>query len=438
MPQQRDHAAGAGAGQGQDIPALVQEGRVHSSIYTDPAIFELEMQRIFYRTWVYIGHTSEVPVEGDFRVRRIGRQPVILARGGDGTVRVLMNRCRHRGSVVCEKESGRTKYFRCWFHGWVYDTTGKLVEVTGREAYGPDFRQDRMGLTPAPRMDEYRGFVFASLTPEGESLRDHLAHAAEMLDFMIDASPTGEIAVDAGVHKTIYKGNWKLVGMDGYHPNFVHASVISVWQRDADSGMGATHREDPFDDKALSRTRDLGNGHCMLDMRQQRMKNYPEYEAFMRKVPGGEEYMRTMIARHGEQRGRLLVALAGDPHVGIFPNMQLINNQIRIINPVSPGESEVQMYAVRLGGVSDAMNETRLRQHESFYGPAGFGSPDDAEIFERVQRGMQCSVDPWIELSRGMGRETVDADGTIVGLITDEVTQRGQARRWRELMTQPA
>jgi hypothetical protein len=114
--------------------------------------------------------------------------------------------------------------------------------------------------------------------------------------------------------------------------------------------------------------------------------------------------------------------------------MQIINNQIRIINPVSPEESEVLMYAVRLKGVSEAFNEVRLRQHESFYGPAGFGSPDDAEIFERAQRGLLAQISPWIDLSRGMSREQVDADGTIVGLITDEVTQRGQARRWRQLM----
>lgn len=423
---------------GDEIAALVQEGRVHSRIYTDPAIFELELRRIFYRAWVYIGHTSEVPGTGDFRVRRIGRQPVIMVRGGDGAVRVLMNRCRHRGAVVCEKDAGQTKYFRCWYHGWVYDTTGKLIEVTGREAYGPDFKLEERGLAPAPRCDDYRGFVFASLVSQGESLRESLAHAAEMIDLMVDASPESEIMVDAGVHKTVYRGNWKLVGMDGYHPNYVHASVISAWQRKADSGMGATHREDPFDDRAASRTRDLGKGHCMLDIRPQRLKHYGEYEAFLRKIPGGNEYIATMLAKHGAERGRLLVAVAGDPHVGVFPNMQIINNQIRIMNPIAPAETEVMMFAVRLKGVSDAINEARLRQHESFYGPAGAGSPDDAEIFERTQRGMMAEVEPWIDLSRGMNREMVDEDGTIVGLITDEVPQRGQARRWRELMAQPA
>lgn len=417
-----------------DIGALVQEGRVHSAIYTDPAIFELELRRIFYRTWVYVGHESEVRDRGDYRVRLIGRQQVIMVRGGDERVRVLMNRCRHRGAIVCEREAGNVKAFHCMYHGWTYDTTGKLVAVTGREAYGPEFKAEDMGLTPAPRMESYRGFVFASLSPTGESLSASLGPAAKVLDYLVDASPVGEIAVDGGVSKTLYAGNWKLVGMDGYHPNYVHASVIAAWKRDADGGMGATHREDPFQDKAESRTRDLGNGHCMLDMRRQRMKHYGAYEAFVKGIPGGEAYVRTMLAKHGEERGRLLVALAGDPHLGIFPNMQVINNQIRIMNPLAPDRTEVNMFVVRLVGVSDELNAARLRQHESFYGPAGAGSPDDAEVFERAQMGMLADVNPWIEISRGMNREVTDEDGTIVGLITDEVTQRGQARRWRELM----
>lgn len=93
------------------------------------------------------------------------------------------------------------------------------------------------------------------------------------------------------------------------------------------------------------------------------------------------------------------------------------------------------MTAVRLAGVTDEINAERFRQQESFYGPAGAGSPDDSEIFERVQRGMIAEVNPWIEISRGMGRQKVDTDGSIVGLITDEVTQRGIMRYWKQLMT---
>src|SRR5690242_13310104 len=90
---------------------LVQPGRVHSAVYTSPDIFEAEIERIFHGSWLYVGHASEVPQKGDYRVRRLGRQPVIMVRGHDDVVRVLMNRCRHRGAAVCEQEAGREKVF---------------------------------------------------------------------------------------------------------------------------------------------------------------------------------------------------------------------------------------------------------------------------------------------------------------------------------------
>lgn len=416
------------------IDDLVQRGRVHSAIYTDPAIFALELRRIFGRSWLFIGHASEVPSQGDYRVRKMGRASVIMVRGEDGKVRVLMNRCRHRGSLVCETEAGNSKVFRCWYHGWTYDNTGKLMVVSGPGGYGADFHREEMELTPAPRAGEYRGFVFASLAAEGPSLDEHLGRAKPILDLLVDASPTGEIFVDGGTHKSVYRGNWKLVGMDGYHPNYVHASVVAAWRRNAESGVGSTHREDPFVDEARTLTRDLGNGHVMLDFRQHRLPHYDAHCAFLRKIPGGDAYIKDMHRAYGDERARLLIAVSGDPHVGVFPNLQLINNQVRIVNPIVVDETEVIMIAVRLGGISDEINASRLRQHESFYGPAGSGSPDDAEIFERVQRGMMAEVDPWVEISRGLERETVDSDGSIVGRITDEVTQRGQLKRWRELM----
>ena len=420
----------------RELHALVLPGKVHSCTYTDVSIFELELERIFHRTWVYVGHASEIPEPGDFRTRRIGRQPVIMIRGVDGEVRVLMNRCRHRGAVVCEGEAGNARQLRCWFHGWTYDTGGKLLRAsTGPEGYGPDFDQEALDLSPAARVDAYRGFVFASLSPAGQSLQDHLGMAAAKIDILVDASPVSEIMVDAGVHKTAYRGNWKLVGMDGYHPNSTHASVVDAWRRKEGSAMAATHPEDPFQDGAASRACDLGNGHTMLDFAEQRLRHFGAYLTFLERIPGGKDYVASIHARHPEARAKLLVALAGDPHVGIYPNLQLIGNQIRIVNPIATDETEVRMFGVRLKGVSDAINSGRLRQHEYFYGAAGSGSPDDAEMFERVQRGMMAQVDPWIDISRGLNREVRQADGSIVGLITDEVTQRGQMRRWLELMT---
>ena len=86
-------------------------------------------------------------------------------------------------------------------------------------------------------------------------------------------------------------------------------------------------------------------------------------------------------------------------------------------------------------GVSDEINQARLRHHEMFYGPAGAGSPDDIEIFERVQQGLQGTLDPWVNVERGMNREKVQPDGSVTARIGDELPQRSQFAEWKRLMS---
>jgi phenylpropionate dioxygenase-like ring-hydroxylating dioxygenase large terminal subunit len=405
--------------------SLVREGMVHSAVYTSPEIFELEMERIFHRTWVFVGHESEIAEKGDFRARQVGRLPVIFVRGKDGIVRVLVNRCRHRGAMVCEKEAGKASQFRCWYHGWLYSNTGQLIGVPGDDAYGPEFRKDELGLSALPRVDSYRGFVFASASPDGIPLLEFLGGAAEAIDIVTDVSPIGQIAVDSGAHKTRFRGNWKHVGMDGYHPNVLHASVLT---RFVSEGEG--HFDNPWDDKAGSVTRHFGRGHTALDLKPHRMSHVDERMAHLQKLPGGADYVRDMLENHGQERGRFMIAMNGDPHVGFFPNLQLIGTQIRIVTPISVNETEITMMPMRILGVPNEINEARLRHHEMFYGPAGAGSPDDIEIFERVQRGMEGTLDPWINLQRGMNREQIDTDGTTIANISDELPQRAQFAAW--------
>ncbi|MBI3304139.1 MAG: Rieske 2Fe-2S domain-containing protein [Deltaproteobacteria bacterium] len=84
--------------------ASIEDDRIHTSLYTDPHIFAEELEKIFYRGWVFVGRESEVPQPGDFVTRPIGRQPVIMVRGKDQKVAVLLNRCAHRGTTVCPAE----------------------------------------------------------------------------------------------------------------------------------------------------------------------------------------------------------------------------------------------------------------------------------------------------------------------------------------------
>ncbi len=99
----------------QDAP---RDFRVHTSLYTDPAIFAAEMERIFERGWVYVGHTSEVAAPGTYKTTHMGRQPVIVTRDDVGTIHVLLNVCRHRGAAVCRDAAGQATTFQCPYHGW--------------------------------------------------------------------------------------------------------------------------------------------------------------------------------------------------------------------------------------------------------------------------------------------------------------------------------
>ena len=417
-----------------DLRSLVHRDRVHGSVYTSNTVFTAELARIFEHSWVYIGHGAEVPAAGDYRVRLMGRQQVIMLRGDDGQVRVFMNRCTHRGSQLCEQRAGNARYLTCWYHGWVFDDRGALRDLVNPAGYGDDFDRTEFALACPPRVDEYRGFVFAALSEQVPPLQEHLGLARAYIDLFLDASPSGEITLDAGVQRTAYNGNWKFVGMDGYHPYFTHKSVLDMWQKRAGENLSATHRGDPFADDSGNVTRDLGNGHVLLDMYPGRARYFDEYLAGLRQRPGGEAYIASMEAAYGPERARELLIWAGDPHLGVYPNLQLIGSQIRIVNPLAADRTEVFMFPTRLVGVPESINTLRLRTHESFYGPASQGSPDDAEIFERNQIGLLCEVNPWVYLGRGLQREYLDSDGSIVGLVTDETTQRGQLRQWARLM----
>ena len=414
-----------------DYGHLFQSDRVHGDVYTDPAIFEEEMARIFGQTWIFVGHESEIPQPGDFRTRRIGRQPVIFVRGRDGTVRVLMNRCTHRGSLICVEERGNAARFTCPYHAWTFLNTGDLIGVPYAERYDEGMDKQAFGLRPAPRVADYRGFAFASLAADGPSLDEFLGPLVKAeIDIALDLSPTGRISVNAGTHKFGYNGNWKLQAensVDAYHLNFLHQGFLQVvLDRAGVDGRGMGTGTSP----AL--IRDLGNGHVSWDTSPIGMELQ-----FIGSDSGAgdwrEAYKNALVARHGIDHARYLWA-RGAPHVLIYPNLVLISSQIRMIQPVAVDRTDVHLMPVLLDGVPDELNQQRLRGHEAFYGPAGGGAADDMEIFERQMAGFRATVDPWLYLGRGLGRERTGPDGSLEGQITDETGSRAFLRQWRKSM----
>jgi phenylpropionate dioxygenase-like ring-hydroxylating dioxygenase large terminal subunit len=155
---------------------LVQSDRVDVSLYHDPALFEAELEKIFYRTWVWVAHDSEVRNPGDFKTTMIGRRPVIVVRDKKGQVNVLENRCRHRGATVCEKHKGNATGFTCPYHSWSYGLDGKLRALPYPDGYEDILDKAELPLTSL-RVESYAGMIFASYDADIEPLEDFLGGA---------------------------------------------------------------------------------------------------------------------------------------------------------------------------------------------------------------------------------------------------------------------
>ena len=214
----------------EELREMVQPDRVHRAIYTDPSIFEIEMEKIFRRVWLYVGHESLVPNPGDYYCTHLARQPVVLSRHKNDGICVLFNRCGHRGAKVLNSERGNAKVFTCMYHGWSFRPNGALAGVPMRGDFPEEPLADpQFGMAQLPRVESYRGFVFASFNPDVEPLLDYLAEARRGIDELVDRSPEGEVALNAGCHRYHYRGNWKLQLenlADMYHPAACHASTV--------------------------------------------------------------------------------------------------------------------------------------------------------------------------------------------------------------------
>jgi fatty-acyl-CoA synthase len=408
-----------------DFSALIQEPRVHSRVYCDPAVFEAELEAIWHKVWVYVGHESEVPKPGDFVRRPIGAQPTIMIRGADGQIRVLFNRCRHRGNLVCNKERGNAQTITCPYHGWSYTNAGALIGPSFKDAYA-DFPKDTLSLTPLPRQGAYRGLVFASVAADGITLDEHLGPAKHFIDLFMDQSPTGEIDINTGVQKLRYQGNWKMLpenSMEGdYHGPFIHRIAFELHGRRTGLDMASLMTKS-VPDVIIS----LPGGHMVEDYSGATMgapKTVP---------PWRTKYLAQMEARYGPDRARQLTSTM-PPLMYVFPNLLHVMTHIRRVQPVSVDETFVYYQPMLLKGAPDEINEARLREHEFGYGPAGFISPDDIEIMERNQIGLKAQGNGWIFIGRGAHRTKTRADGGTAGYTMDENQLRGMWRHYARLM----
>jgi benzoate/toluate 1,2-dioxygenase alpha subunit len=425
------------------IDALIddrpEEGvfRVHADIFRRQDIFELEMKHIFEAGWVFVGLECQAPNPHDFFTARIGRQPVIVMRDGMGQLAGFINSCRHKGSLVCHVGSGNKKHHVCPYHGWAYDSGGHNVGVTteAQGGYTEAFDRDDHGLRRVARFGSYRGFLFASLSPDVPPLEQHLGDARVFIDLVVDQSAEG-LELVPGTVTYLYHGNWKMQienSADSYHFVPTHISYLQVLERRRPVD-GKASISQKFQQRDLSGAFTFAHGNnvfwSMNPMREARPL-YLDLEAVEKRV--GEVRTKWMFYT----RNALF-----------FPNMQLLENQslqIRVNRPLSADETEITTYCIAPKGESAKARTLRIRQYEEFYNPSGLATSDDTTIFEDIQAGAKTASVDWHQgYMRGLALVQHGTDkqaqelgitpiATLVSNFTlgDETVFHGPLREWR-------
>jgi benzoate/toluate 1,2-dioxygenase subunit alpha len=435
-------------GNSDTIAKLVEPGRIHRRVYADPDVFELEMERIFGRAWLFVGHTSQVPNPGDYFTTELGRQPVVMTRHRDGTVHVLFNRCTHRGAVVVNERCGHAARLTCLYHGWSFDTDGALVGVPIPEGCAADFRREEFGLARVPRIGEYRGFVFASLAATGASFEDHIGPIKSNIDDLVDRAPDGALAFDLGMHRYAFNGNWKLQVenvLDSYHVPFGHASTVNkegvqFARREGDkagakvveSDQSRTDQNKTSQSWKGRRSYIVGNGHGWT--------SNTTLDDSKRSSAAFDEYKRALAAKVGADRAAEILKPRLHNSL-IYPNMSImgLNIHVRVIKPLAVDRTEVTIYPIRLLGAPESMNSGNIRLLNVTHSAASFVQTDDLESFVRTQKGLHSQQTDWVDISRGLGAEEPDRElNATRGLATHEMVVRAQYRAWVGYMREAA
>ena len=410
-----------------------QRFRVHIDTYTDPALFRAEMKRIFERTWVFVGHESEIARPDDFKTAYIGLQPVIVTRTADGAINVLVNRCVHRGAIVTRELRGSAASFTCPYHAWTFANDGSLAAVAMRRDAGgyPDDWTPPAGLYRLPKVATYRGLIFASFDASAPPLETHLGRAKIAIDRKFGRSPERRIELVSAPFVGRYKGNWKFQSeniVDGYHFLFVHEPFVRLQSQYGETtGDFGVHKGGSVEE--MRKTRAAGEAIGTAQGHGLSMTPNRNYDALL--DGPHRDYYAKLRAIHGADEAGWVV---GSAAASIFPNFGIIHHQLRTWRPISVDETEVTVYPFRLAGAPDAINEGWLRSQERFYGPAGYGQSDDVEIFAVNHAGLAGDADPWLIYDRGRHAEVPLDGGDRRGNQYGETSQRAFWRRWKSMM----
>ncbi|HEX6415589.1 MAG TPA: aromatic ring-hydroxylating dioxygenase subunit alpha [Burkholderiales bacterium] len=412
---------------------LVEEDRVHRDLYIDPEVFQLEMERLWSRTWIYVGHTSQVPQAGDFITVDIAAKPLILLRQADGSVRVLMNRCAHKGTKLVYDFAGNTgKTLRCPYHAWTYRLDGTLLNIPLKQGYdGTGLRES--GLA-AVTHEVYRGFVFARLA-DGPGLREYFGDSLSSIDNLADRSPEGELEITGGCLRYLHNCNWKMFVEnlnDTMHPMIAHASSAGtakkLWEgKPAEMPKPmAIEQYAPFandykffDDMGV---RVYPHGHGFSGV------NFSIHSAYS-SIP---EYEQAMQRAYGPERAKQILGTVRHNTV-YYPSLTIKGaiQSIRVARPLAADKTVIESWTFRLKGAPAKLLERTVMYNRLINSPMSVVGHDDLHCYRSAQEGLAAEGNEWVSLHRNF---RPGERGEMTGNGTSEISMRNQFRAWREFM----
>jgi phenylpropionate dioxygenase-like ring-hydroxylating dioxygenase large terminal subunit len=429
----------------EQIASLVRPDSVNKRVYTDPEIFDLEMKRIYGAAWIYVGHESQVKTTGDYHTTRIGDQDVIMVRASDGKVHVLYNRCPHKGAKVVPDGDGSTgKFFRCPYHAWTFRHDGTHLAAPLKNAFEgtcfdpkhPDFSMRRL-----PRVESYRGFVFASQSAQGPDLGTFLSGVITSIDNLCDRSPVGEVEVAGGVFRVLQRSNWKVFYEnlhDTMHAPVTHESSV-VSARSQAERLGSL----PFELLIME-----GNGEPYAFWERLELRAYENGHGYMEGIfdpaaaerdPVSSAHFAALSQAYGAGRAREILGMnrhntviygSGSPHT--------VFQQFRVIRPVSVDRTLVEIQLFKLKGAPDGVFERAMTYANVINSPSSNVMPDDVEVYARCQEGNLNDGGDWVSMHRYAGTDRVLEDGMVSTNGTSELPMRNQFAAWKRFMLNEA
>ena len=396
--------------------------RVPMHVFADPEIYAWEQDRIFRGpTWNFLCLEVEIPEAGDYITTRVGDSPIIVVRRKDGGINALVNRCVHKGSIICYQAKGkrtRAHNFVCPYHNWIYDFDGNLTSIAfekGIQQKGgmtADFDKTQHSLTRL-NVETINGLVFGTFSDETPPLRDYLGPV--MVEH-IERTLHGKLKI-LGRYSHFMHNNWKLYvenSRDNYHPSLLHA-FFSTFKLNRLSAEGGTRQDDR-------------SWHHITFTQRYTDKGDEAYDSGMIRAQKVDYGLKdpSLIDQWMEFPDQITNSIES-----IFPGfvMQQVMNSIGTRQVITHGVNECELVSTLIGLEGDSEEQTYLRIKQSnLTGPAGYVSMEDGIIGDFVQKGIRGDLDKQAIIEMG-GREV----GSQPTRAT-ETSVRGFWKAYRELM----